>query len=1064
MNKKVWIAITVLVWIVALATWRPRCEQAWFAYGIDARACPDGELRQTAELDVAGLGRGAQGTAWLRAVAHYTTRESDSDERAVVPHVRSIALSLSGDKLPRSLEVSSWTRSDGAWTAPVALPDVPDGDYQLHASYRTELGAGEVSVPLAVYAPARIHVITDRPLYQPGNTVRFRAVVLRARDLAPLDHRPGSWVITDPAGEVLLEEAAPAGDWGVVAGSFPLDRAARTGTWKVAWRSANAVDEVPFTVQPFTLPRFRVDATADRPFYRPGDRPIVHGAVLYSSGAPVAAATVEIAWEVTGDWPPPTEWQDHLLPRRAETSASGRFDLALPAVPDDLQGRVTLTAQISTVDPAGDRASGAASVLLSQDGIQASAVTELGDGLVESFNNRLYLRVATPDGRVLAGARLTVRRAWLPGDRGVEAQADEDGVASLQIDPGAPVNIVIPAPPYRPPPRPPAVTRGEVRELIGGRGAALADQVELDRWLPPLASCARWVEGAAETVKLALRVDAAGQVIAAGAGPSALGRCTVATAKPRRLAAGAERLYAVELRYVDPELPRLATTVESALDVPAGLTQQIAALARSTRDCLPRAEGRLASLLTWRARVGDSAVELTGWIPDPTAAAGQDALACVRSRFDPARAIALSEPAGADAIGLVRFGIELPAGTAQHRPQPTTMLGYELEVAADVDGKPATRLRVPPGQVPDLRLRVTPVLAAPGQPVAAQLIRGPQFTGALPDKLALDCPTRRGALPGNGVLELPATAISTARAVAGSAPARPIDERSEAAGGGDPAGLAGGAGGGGPRGIEAPLDPDHRATLPIDDDVEGWCTVSGGGARALVYVRPRAELRVSVVPGRDRYAPGDRAELAIQTTLGGKGGPAAVGLFGVDDSLGQLVPLPGADALGRIRPPVETRAPAFGVLDGQALTLGRIRGANAAAATVLRVSAIPTPPELDAVVHGHAESRFDPVEELTDRFYVVLAEVHAQVHRWETTAPAADRMTPAVMAGLWRAALDACAARGERVDDAYGRRLRLSRLPPDLLSLTDPRAVVAVATRLTEDVENWPAWVARERP
>jgi hypothetical protein len=165
-----------------------------------------------------------------------------------------------------------------------------------------------------------------------------------------------------------------------------------------------------------------------------------------------------------------------------------------------------------------------------------------------------------------------------------------------------------------------------------------------------------------------------------------------------------------------------------------------------------------------------------------------------------------------------------------------------------------------------------------------------------------------------------------------------------------------------------------------------------------------------------------------------------------------------------VRPRVETSAPAFGVLDGQALTLGRIRGANAAAATVLRVSSIPTPPELDAVAEGHAETRFDPIEELTDRFYVVLAELHAQVSRWEARAPEAEKMTPAVMAGLWRDALDACAARGERIDDAYGRRLRLSRLPPDLLSLTDPRAVVVAATRLTEDVENWPAWVARERP
>src|SRR6185503_805809 len=118
----------------------------------------------------------------------------------------------------------------------------------------------------------------------------------------------------------------------------------------------------------------------------------------------------------------------------------------------------------------------------------------------------------------------------------------------------------------------------------------------------------------------------------------------------------------------------------------------------------------------------------------------------------------------------------------------------------------------------------------------------------------------------------------------------------------------------------------------------------------------------------------------------------------------------------------------------------------------------------DAVVNARGDSPFDPIEELTDRFYVVLAELHAQVRAWEARTPADEKMTPATMARLWSAALDACRARGQRIDDAYGRALRLSRLPADLLSLTDPRAVVVVATRLTEDVENWPAWVGREKP
>ncbi len=94
----------------------------------------------------------------------------------------------------------------------------------------------------------------------------------------------------------------------------------------------------------------------------------------------------------------------------------------------------------------------------------------------------------------------------------------------------------------------------------------------------------------------------------------------------------------------------------------------------------------------------------------------------------------------------------------------------------------------------------------------------------------------------------------------------------------------------------------------------------------------------------------------------------------------------------------------------------------------------------------------------------MLAELHLQARRWEQTAPATEKMRPATMAGLWKKALDVCAERGEKVVDAYGRTLRLSMLPPDLLSLTDPRAVIVIGTRLPEDVENWAAWVQKEKP
>ena len=44
-----------------------------------------------------------------------------------------------------------------------------EGDYLLRAKVKTALEEQTIDVPLPLYAPAKIHVLTDRPLYEPGN-------------------------------------------------------------------------------------------------------------------------------------------------------------------------------------------------------------------------------------------------------------------------------------------------------------------------------------------------------------------------------------------------------------------------------------------------------------------------------------------------------------------------------------------------------------------------------------------------------------------------------------------------------------------------------------------------------------------------------------------------------------------------------------------------------------------------------------------------------------------------------------------------------------------------------
>ncbi len=1005
----------VLLFVFGLS--RVVCLSAYIRYGISTNRCPDGELVQGVSVDANSLRRGSWGSVSVTAQAYFTRGAADRFQTA---HVRrgDATLSLVDGEKVRPLKPKKGWRQDGGGRhrAQVMLPkDLKDGKYKLRAEVSTPLGKTQHDVTLSVFAPAKIHVITDRPLYEPGNTIQFRGVLLRARDLVPLEGRPGKWEVIDPDGATVLEEEADAGPFGIVSGSFPLDLGAPTGSWRVRYLSGGTSEEIRVRVEPFTLPRFSVEASPVKSYYRAGERPRLRGQVRYSSGAPVSDALLELRWSTDGAWPPPSAWMSggpQGLPKKGQAKGDGSFELALPLVPKDLKGRATLSARITAIDPAGDRIEGAAQILLSEDAIEVSAVTEMRDGLVDGFNNRVYLRVTTASGQVLPGAQLVVRRAWDANDPGVKAKADEDGVAALQLDPGPAVNIVVPPMPVRPPPRPKPIERTAAQELITQRTPRLKDLVALDALQPKLAACARFVSGRSDSVTVGLRVSASGAVTDVAGRRYGLADCLAGKLRGARLPAGADRV--LELRYrLTADLPTLSMRVMGAPEAPEQVRQAFAAALLDARRCLPELSQthRLGRLMFWSVKKGVMSLSFGDGVKDPRPKLASAAALCVQKRLS---TVKLTKEEGrkisGDRLGIARFEIEPGPRYQSSKPQATTMLGYELEVSASLKNEKLgkTKIRLRPGRVPDVRLRAEPVLAKAGQTVTIKLLRGPKFRGKLPKKMSL-----RHEL-GN---------------------------------------------------LKADFDATTKTVkFELPKDRSGFYEARFQSARAIVFVRRSGELQVEVKPDKPTYAPGDTAKLAVKTTAGGKGAPAAVGLIGVDQSLGQLAPLPGPSDMAKLKPKVGATGKAFGAIDVEALTLGRVRGANAKAATILKVTSIPSPAEIDNYVSAHGKTRFDPLEKLTDHFYTALEALHVRARAWEKSAPKGEMMRPKTMAKLWADALADSQKAGRSVEDAFGRKLRLHRLPSDLLALTDPRAVILEGTRLPEDVENWTAWVRKERP
>lgn len=990
------------------------CLSAYLRYGILVGQCPVGTPQAGVQIEVHGLRRGSEGGVSVSAPIFYTTGPADELREARTRRLSPTLTLVRGETSTPLEPKEGWDKTrDRASGTFVLPPELEDGDYLLRAEVDTPLGIVAHQVPLPIYAPARIHTLTDRPLYEAGNTIRFRAVVLRARDLSPLDRRPGVFKVTDPNGELVMEQKAPTGDFGVAQGDFPLDEGALTGSWQISYDSGDATDTISVRVEPFTLPRFAVEAAPVAPYYGVGDAPVVKGQVKYSSGAPVSGARLELSWSSSGAWPPPNAWMQGELPTTAYAADDGRFELRLPRVPGDLTGQVRLSARISAQDPAGDQVYSQVQVLLSKDAIAASAVTELEGGLVEGFNNRVYLRITTADGQPLPKTQIRVRRAWDPSDEGQGAETDVDGVAALQVDPGPAVNVLIPAPPVRPSPRPDPVQREQARELSQGEGISLADQVRLDQQQGALAPCARFVEDGSDTVQVSLRVGSSGRVEAVSHEPDPATTCAGAVASRFLFAPGPTRIFEVSWVLTE-DLPSLDVSLEGTPVVPDAVQEALQRAALDARRCLPERVPRthLGQRLLWQAEPGSTGISVR-FAPSserPKSELSPGASRCVQEALQSAQLADKHPDKAQRAFGVARVDVSPGPRYEVNAQEDTVRLGYELEISAQAGKEDLghTKLFLAPGRVPSVRLRATPVLAEGGQEVQIQVLRGPDFRGELPEKLYWQ---HEG------------------------------------------------------QSHEMLLDPETRtAKFTVPKEASGWFEVSWNQGRALVFVRSQQELQVALSSDQAVYAPGAKAHLRLSTTAGGVGTKAAVGLIGVDQTLAQLAPLPGPDSLARLRTPPSMQSPAFGILDAQALTQARIRGPAAAAATVVRVGAIPAPEDLDRYVTADGMTRFDPLEGLTDAFYRALGGLYAEVRAWENSAPKGERMRPATMARLWQAALTATEKEGEPVQDAYGRPLRLSVLPNDLLALADPRAVVVDGTRLPEDVENWIDWVRKEQP
>ncbi len=317
------------------------------------------------------------------------------------------------------------TDSQGTGSPLLQLPDWEDGDYVLRVAAWPPGGQEEVRQPVKLKRAWQVSLSTDRPVYQPGQTILLRGLALRRPDLKPVAETAMVFTVLDPKGNVICRSKGVTSKFGIASADCPLAEEITEGTYQAECQVGESSSRVPIEVKTYVLPKFKISVTLTQPYYQPGDT--VQGKIQarYFHGKPVANAEVLLEVRMEGD---PAE-KGRRITVRTNTEGIAEFRGALPETAAERtrerDAQVRLAVQVT--DSAGQRETVTVASLVTARPLRIEAIPE-GGNLVQGIPNTIYLLAAYPDGRP-AQARLTVAGFKEP------LTTDELGIATLDVTP-----------------------------------------------------------------------------------------------------------------------------------------------------------------------------------------------------------------------------------------------------------------------------------------------------------------------------------------------------------------------------------------------------------------------------------------------------------------------------------------------------------------------------------------------------------------------------------------------------------------------------------------------------
>ncbi|MBN1817594.1 MAG: hypothetical protein JW828_09540 [Sedimentisphaerales bacterium] len=323
------------------------------------------------------------------------------------------------------------TDQNGEVSAPLDTPEAPVKDAKLRIHVVSETAEDNIEETIQVRSAVRTLLTTDKPLYQPGQTIHIRALTLSQPTMKSLADADVTFEVEDAKGNKVFKTHQKTDAYGISHTDFILANELNMGTYRIRAIAAGMKEEKTVTVQRYVLPKFKIETKTDRQFYQPGDT--VRGQIQadYFFGKPVASGKVQIkcsAFDVAY-----TDFQE--IEGKTDDTGHYTFEVKLPThfVGQPLEaGKASAKFEIAVIDTADHKETITKNVTVTASPILIAAVPESG-ALIPDLENRIYI-IATYADATAAACKVV----WENAPQGTMAkETDEAGFAEILVTPQA---------------------------------------------------------------------------------------------------------------------------------------------------------------------------------------------------------------------------------------------------------------------------------------------------------------------------------------------------------------------------------------------------------------------------------------------------------------------------------------------------------------------------------------------------------------------------------------------------------------------------------------------------